>query len=264
LLRKGENMKKLLLATVFALGLVNTASADSIVPFDDPLHGMVCNATGGGCSNLDNGTFAPITFGPNVTFAFDTSGQAQTGDLRLLFLIPDNEVPGTLPTINSTSISGGSAMVTALRAGVDWTGPAGSKLGDFIGSAPFNNGSPPNTFSAIFPSSQALDVGETGFFVFTIDVGLVTLAANSDTSTSVFFSPAGGLPVGTSILAVLNTDVAGGSGNGIINTASSGQLLVQPTAAVPGPIVGAGLPGLVAACAGLLALGRRRRRQQLA
>jgi hypothetical protein len=33
------------------------------------------------------------------------------------------------------------------------------------------------------------------------------------------------------------------------------------TVAVPGPIAGAGVPGLVAACAGLLALVRRRRRK---
>jgi len=34
--------------------------------------------------------------------------------------------------------------------------------------------------------------------------------------------------------------------------------------AVPGPLAGAGLPGLTLACSGLLALARRRRRQLVA
>jgi len=43
--------------------------------------------------------------------------------------------------------------------------------------------------------------------------------------------------------------------------ATSGNVLLASISAVPGPIVGAGLPGLIAACGGLIALARRRRRR---
>jgi hypothetical protein len=65
-------------------------------------------------------------------------------------------------------------------------------------------------------------------------------------STTIFFPPT------LQILAMKDqANLAGGVTSVLINAFS----------VVPGPIVGAGLPGILAACGGLLALARRRRRQ---
>jgi hypothetical protein len=48
---------------------------------------------------------------------------------------------------------------------------------------------------------------------------------------------------------------------GISMVSGAGQFSFAPASAVPGPVVGAGLPGLIIACGGLIAWRRKRRHQ---
>ncbi len=79
----------------------------------------------------------------------------------------------------------------------------------------------------------------------------VTLSLSGPGSTTATFAP-------ISSLGVLKDQInfvgpAGGF--------SATSILTNAFSPIPGPIAGAGLPGLVAACGGLIALARRRRRQ---
>ena len=108
---------------------------------------------------------------------------------------------------------------------------------------------------ALIGSVQA---GETfSFFVQTTEGGAFTQLGGVITNTCSF---PGGSVAGTDLC---RWDApAGQTRFGVAVQAVIGDELLTSvsTQAVPGPIVGAGLPGLVAACGVLLALARRRRR----
>jgi hypothetical protein len=82
------------------------------------------------------------------------------------------------------------------------------------------------------------------------DFQLSVLLPGGPNSDFITFDPVTGLQVRKDSFSL--TGESGGTSNFsvLINAYS-----------VPGPVVGAGLPGLIAACGGLLALARRRRRQ---
>jgi hypothetical protein len=66
------------------------------------------------------------------------------------------------------------------------------------------------------------------------------------------------------VLAAIDQAIFTGSGCCQASDGPENIFAVSVVNPVPGPIAGAGLPGLLAACGGLIALARRRRKQVVA
>lgn len=170
----------------------------------------------------------------------------------------------------------------------------GSSYGNFT-SAGTASGSPPNAFGELLAStSQSIastsaggtfnvyitsqgNSAPSGNLTFISSLTSNLLPAGWTVTQSTFLDSGNGLFGGTLLsshtfnAAGAFTGVAAGdTGPGlysvtqlytiVANSAGTLALSTMSISAVPGPMVGAGLPGLLAAAAGLLALARRRRK----
>jgi hypothetical protein len=195
------------------LGLASSASAGALalagflaIPASAQatLHGFCAGA--GQC--VDNGTNSPTTNNPPLDFGFTTSPGPSTGDLVLDILTPDNKAAG--PSFGLTGTLTGTATLfssTPFTSGM---------LDSYLGIS----AKPANPIGAYLPSTQALDPGATGFFVYQVDLGTTTLQSPSHPNVSPLETLSSGvLPQASYILGFFNEGAAG-----IQATANSGAI----------------------------------------
>jgi hypothetical protein len=237
-------MKRILFATAALLALATTPVMADVI---DPLHGTClvgCVANAGPPPNISIPN-------PPLNFGFQASpGQLgpPPGGLTMDFLVPIADgIPGS---ISVTGTMGGALSFTAnLFSATPWTT---GFLDSYLGIA----AQPNNPLDAIAASGcDAMGNNCTGFFVvqgFAGNYNIPQQGTDLTLGTTPLWSIPGGIPIGSSIVAFFN------NGTSILATANSSALNV---ASVPGPIVGAGLPGLVTALFGMLGLQRWRRKR---
>lgn len=238
-------MGKLLLGAGLAaiLASAGIARAD-IIP--DPLH-LSCST----CS-IDNGTFTPTNTGTPTGVTVDSSPPGATGNLLLKILVPTDEIG----SITGVGISGASSGTAALQPGTFNSGTLEGFLNIGMGQ-----GASANPIGAFTPSTGGVDSGFTGSYdVFLLNTGLFTLTGAFGT-TPAMFNINTSLPLGTWILGDIVSTTGCPTGETFCNdvtTAPSSALFVND-ASVPGPTIGAGVPGIVVAILAMIGFRRARR-----
>jgi hypothetical protein len=213
-------MKKVLMRVSLVLAFSGISCWADLVPIDDPLHGY-CQGVG---QCVDNGTNSPTTNNSPVNFGFTVSPGPASGDFLLDVLVPNNE---SKPA--SFAITGTHTGTATLFSATPWTS---GQLDSYLGIS----GNPTNGIGAYLPSTQALDPGATGFFVYQVDLGNTLLQDASNPNVNPLLNISPDLPLASYIVAFLNEGTA--ANPNWIATANSGAIFERdgPTvSAVPEP-----------------------------
>lgn len=200
-------MGRLLPALVSAMAMSLAAFA---TPASATLHGWCGAGTISLC--LDNGTNSPFAMNPPNPFGFTSSPPGETGSLSIAILVPDNENPG----FSAPLITGAASATANLFSTTPWTS---GFLDAYLGL----DASPANPIGAFLPSTEALDPGAAGFFVYMADVGTQTFAGPGGPPNQLFDITS--LPLASYIVGFVDLGASG-----IEATANSGAIFVT----VPG------------------------------